>query len=443
MEEIWIEAAGEDNLDRIIGKIGFLPVMPWVVNRLLSIIEHDKSNANDLAEVIASDQTLTARVLKMVNSAYYGISREINTVTEAVVILGFNALRSLVISISIVELFGDGKNKSALDHRSFWRHSIGCAVAAQELCRQQGRGRPEEAFVAGLLHDIGKVIFNEFTGNEYKAAVELTKKRDIAIREAERLMYGFDHSIMGAWLGSKWELPPSLQRVIAFHHRADELNAAEDLQASEMVRLITLADTMTKIADIGFSGDRTVHPLGSTVNTPGLSHEACVRIMRELSAKVSATAASFGLTDDDEIQEEAGPSDENSVQLKALVIKDAGSISVAGLALEYADCLTTTADLPTDALSTAHSTQPDIIVWEGTTPGDLPSLIGLLQDPDLAQTRKAMVIPPEFAADPSLNELLDSLKVLGLNVIHLPVSLELVHQAILGETARGLAHQAM
>ncbi len=204
--------------------------------RILEIITDEKSSASDLAEEIAKDTSLTAKILKMVNSAYYGFYREIVKVSDAVVVLGFNEIRRLSLAVSVLDMFG---NSQAGHRLRFWNHSFTCAAMCDILARKQ-RVHNEGAFTAGLLHDIGKSVLDQHFGSMFSAVQACMKEHSVQSHEAERMLFGFDHGDIGYWLSERWNLPVSLSEAIHYHHRP---TSAEE--APELTRVIHVADKLT------------------------------------------------------------------------------------------------------------------------------------------------------------------------------------------------------
>ncbi len=442
MEDVWIQIAGEDNLDAIIGKIGWLPSMPWVVNRMLAIIEDENSNAEALAEVISKDQTLTARVLKMVNSAYYGFERQIATVSHAVAILGFNAIRSLVISLSIFELFKKDERLTILNHQELWLHSISVAVCASDVASRSGFPTPEETFVCGLLHDIGKALFNEFTPEDYTKCIELARQKDTSLTIAEQELYGFNHATFGAWLAAKWELPEKLQATIAFHHGGldeyddltpDGLNVSAD-SVKEVLQIVEIADMISKIADIGFSGDYAISP----IRFPGLgdriSEKTCIDALAKLPGLVKESAGLFGLDLDGSQSDEAdeGADEQPAAPAKlAAVFKDHDSISLVALMLADANYEVVTLEDEKSFATLVESRSPDVTVWAGGTTDQLGLVKPTLDAVGTSGSNLVIVVPPELEEDAEFGELVA--KTGGGNAleIHLPAPVWKIREALI------------
>ena len=162
-------------IDLVESRIREIPTLPMIANRVLVLLNNPKSSASDLEKVIKHDQALAARVLKIVNSAYYGFPRRITTVGQGIVILGYQAIKDLVLSVSIAELFRVREKGKIFDRTALWEHSVGVAVGAQLLARRASLPMEDEAFIAGLLHDIGVVILDQCLTTEFDEIINLTK----------------------------------------------------------------------------------------------------------------------------------------------------------------------------------------------------------------------------------------------------------------------------
>ena len=156
---------------KIISKIVDLPTLPRTVLRITELVNEPKSSARDLARVITDDQVLTARLLKLVNSSFYGFPQRISTVTGAIVLLGFDAIRNLLLTTSVFDLFANRNRKKKQDQERFWDHSLGCAVGAKVIGNYMRHDKIEELFVSGLLHDIGKIVEMMFLPDEFSRIV--------------------------------------------------------------------------------------------------------------------------------------------------------------------------------------------------------------------------------------------------------------------------------
>jgi HD-like signal output (HDOD) protein len=223
-----------------------LPTLPTIVSKMLEMIDNPRTSAATLARLISTDQALTAKVLKLANSAYYGFSREISTVNMAIVVLGFNTVKDMGLWLSVFDVFKNGSNGSKFDAVKFWEHSVACGVASRMLARSTRSRYAGEAFVAGLLHDLGKIVLNQYFSADFASVLEEADKTDLD--SAELRIMGASHGRVGAWLAEKWNLPPMISDTILFHHEPWE--AKTD---SLLVATITLADILCHLSKTGNS----------------------------------------------------------------------------------------------------------------------------------------------------------------------------------------------
>jgi HD-like signal output (HDOD) protein len=233
---------------RFIEQIDNLPSLPSIVSRLIQVVNSPDTSADDAAKLIQKDPALTTKMLRLANSAFYGIPRSISSVSSAVVILGFNTIRSLVLSASVMKMFS-GSKKPAFDKDRFWKHSIVCALAAKTIVRQFINIRmmdPESAFCAGILHDIGKLIFSEFAGEDYQEVCKFAQTNNVSLLDAERQIFGIGHSDIGRILADKWALPLDLEYALVYHHEPKNSDNLLDL-----VTTVHVADILTHQVGLG------------------------------------------------------------------------------------------------------------------------------------------------------------------------------------------------
>ncbi len=238
-----MNTTANDRYQRVIEQIDNLPSLPSIVARLIQVVNSPDTSAEDAASLIEKDPALTTKMLRLANSAFYGIPRSISSVSSAVVILGFNTIRSLVLSASVMKMFSADSKKQGIDKDRFWKHSIVCALAAKIIVRHFINVRmmdPESAFCAGILHDIGKLIFNEYVGDDYKIACEYAVANKVPLLEAERAILGIDHAQIGRLLADKWALPLDLEYSLVYHHAPYEADKLTDL-----ISTVHIADVLT------------------------------------------------------------------------------------------------------------------------------------------------------------------------------------------------------
>ncbi len=236
---------------RLVQRIADLPTLPIVIPRILRLVDDQRSSARDLANVIGSDQSLASRVLRLANSAFFGFQRRVGTLNHAVVLLGFNTVKSLVLAATVFDALQDGDGAHGFDRKQFWLHVVATATAARMAARDLSLADPEVAFVGGLLHDIGKVVLDRFLHQRYTEAVGLAGDLRCPIRTAEVALFGIDHAEVGRWLAERWRLPVAIVESIAFHHRP---GAAQPTQWT-LSAMVHLADVLARNVGIGSAGD--------------------------------------------------------------------------------------------------------------------------------------------------------------------------------------------
>lgn len=263
-----------NELKKIIMDTKTLPTLPGVINKLNSLSENEKSSVQEMAKIVSSDQVLSARILRLANSPSYGFYR-VSTISNAMILLGVNVVKSLALSSSIFEIME--KNSVGL-----WEHSLGVGVAANLIARKLALPECEEIATAALLHDIGKVIIS-LKCSEAESAIRRTiRDQDLYTREAERQILDTDHAEIGAWLSKSWFLPDKLSEPIAFHH---------DVAQSENHRIKTsvvhIADVLIKASGFGNSGDTYVPRIQKIAwDTLKLSEELLAEIVEEIEDKL-------------------------------------------------------------------------------------------------------------------------------------------------------------
>jgi putative nucleotidyltransferase with HDIG domain len=248
----------------IFGDIEQLPTLPTVYNRLQNMLSDPKVSARDVGKVIEQDQALAAKIIKVVNSSYYGFPKQVSTISHSVVILGFNELKHMALSVSLLKLFNSKQGNHSFDPRAFWQHSLAVAVCAGTIARKAGHGKcssHEEAFVAGLLHDIGKIIEDQYMQELFSKVIDLCSREQVLIYEAEKRLLGITHQDIGGFLAKKWRLPPVLESAILYHHTP--MSKRSDPVLFSMLAIIHCADILVRGMGIGSGGDPFVPPLQS------------------------------------------------------------------------------------------------------------------------------------------------------------------------------------
>ncbi len=240
----------EENLKQLVSQVDELPTLPTVVTRLVTLVEESDTSARDLNAVITQDPSLTAKVLKLVNSAFYGFSREISTVTEAVVILGFDAIKSLALSASVLDVFS-GEGLKRFDRVGVWKHSIATGIAAELVASWDRYPNPEEVMVSGILHNIGKMLLDLSFQEQLAKILDNMEENEVSMQEAELEIIGVDHPSIGAWLAEQWNLPENIVMGIKYYRQP--MKAPEELR--KLPLFVHVGDVLTRTKNIGWTGD--------------------------------------------------------------------------------------------------------------------------------------------------------------------------------------------
>jgi len=232
---------------KIYSKIDELPTLPTVVPKLLNLTESATSDASDITDAISRDPALTSKILKVANSAYYGFPQGIKDLERAVVLLGFNLVKSLALSIGVFHSLPGGKKSSCFSRKELWFHSVAVATVMKELGKRFGQGDNHEyLFIVGLLHDIGMVVLDQFFSELFEQALEGAhdlKKTEFYL--AERKVIGFDHGEVGAMLLERWRFPKVISNPIAIHHQPEKQEGSNTAD----VAMLRIADALSHELD--------------------------------------------------------------------------------------------------------------------------------------------------------------------------------------------------
>ena len=220
MRKIKREYMAINNLKNIIQNIINLPSLPSVTMEIISIIDNPDTDVQTLSKIIAKDQVLASKVLKVANSPFYSYPRVISTIDFAITILGFDTLKEVVISISFINYFRNYKSK-LIDFQKFWKHSIISSIICRELAKSIKYKITGEAFVSGLIQDIGIFIMSQFFQNEFKLLVEKINNENVDFLKVEKEIYGFTHGEIGSWLLERWNFPIQLIEAVSGHHNPE------------------------------------------------------------------------------------------------------------------------------------------------------------------------------------------------------------------------------
>lgn len=232
-----------------------VPSLPLTFQRIQELVNNPRSNTSQLAEAIASDQGLTTRVLRLANSSFYGLAARVDTVSQAVSLIGTRQIRDLALATAVIDLFSTVP-AAALDGRAFWEHGLAVGSASRLLAAKRGERETERFFVAGLLHDIGLVVMAAHLPERVAAHVKAANDTHQPLAVIERRELGFDHAELGGTVIDHWRLPPALVEVATYHHHL--LTSARHLNDCATVHL---ADVLVEALAYGSGGEPVVTPL--------------------------------------------------------------------------------------------------------------------------------------------------------------------------------------
>lgn len=260
------------NIDSLLEEIVTLPSLPSTVNRITQLVNAPDSSLSDVAKAILTDPALAIKTLRLVNSAYYGLASKVTSVDHAVALLGMKVIKNLVFTATVFDTFNKGTD-------ALLRHSVSCGVAMRVLITESVEHvetDPEEAFVFGLLHDVGKLIFEQFLSKDVQSAALLSRSKNIPIFEAEREVIGLDHAELGSRLAQHWGLSPELVAAIAAHHN---LRLCTDQSQRSLTATLSIADFICNASGIVSAPGSVLYIPPDMWDASGISPSAYPRLL--------------------------------------------------------------------------------------------------------------------------------------------------------------------
>ena len=228
-------------------RVSTIATLPETTAKIIAMVENPSSTAATLHKVISHDPALVARILKVVNSAFYGLPGQVNSIERAIVLLGLNAVKNIAVAASIGQLFRGAKLCEAYTAKDLWTHCVGVAVAGRELCKRSGLKTGDEAFLAGMIHDVGLLVTLQLFPEQLRTVCEESMRGGSFVEHEQRILK-LTHQKLGAGLAQLWRFPKTCQLVTEFHH--DPSRVTMDDRA--IVTVVCLADTICAKASIGF-----------------------------------------------------------------------------------------------------------------------------------------------------------------------------------------------
>lgn len=239
---------------KIINKMQDIKSFPQFVMETMRKLNDPESNAADVAKSLSRDEGLVLRILKLANSGAYGMSRTISNISEAIALLGYKSVSNIVLAATVYSAMDKGLTGYALDRGELWRHSLMVAYTSREIAKKTEKVGTEDAYVGGLLHDIGKVILNDYVRFGYGIIVKMVEEKHIPFTQAEVNVLGFDHAEIGEIMIKKWGMPEAYRVAVAYHHKPNEL-PKDKLEYQPLLDVVTVANTICLMLGIGLGAD--------------------------------------------------------------------------------------------------------------------------------------------------------------------------------------------
>jgi putative nucleotidyltransferase with HDIG domain len=260
--------------NQLMAAVERMPAFPKSVQRVLELTRNPDVAPKDIVDVIEKDPVLAARILRVINSAFYALPNKVASVSQAVVLLGINTVKNLAIRSAAVGMIPT-TNTAGFDTDAYLLHSLGAAEVGKSLAQKFADVDPSEAYIAGLLHDFGKILFTLYMPEPFQQALTMVYDRNIPLYQAEREVLGVDHTVAGALLAQRWEFPESLIEAIKHHHATPP--------ATGLGRTLWLANELVKVRALGHAGSMAVAPLPTGIGAPlGESYEAIAASLPDL-----------------------------------------------------------------------------------------------------------------------------------------------------------------
>jgi putative nucleotidyltransferase with HDIG domain len=227
---------------------------PSLLQEILAVTEDPRSGAKDVQAMVERDMSCSVKLLKLANSAYYGFSRQIKTIREAIVIIGLDGVKNVVMSLGIADAFTKGTPTERVFQSNLWVHSMATATASSVLSKSLTSVSPSVAYCAGLLHDFGKVIMSQYFGTAYEKVVITARDEKLSIMSVERNLLGVDHAHVGSWIAEAWDLPEVVTEILRDHHSNGPWE-----EAKKYIPLVGIANALAYESRVGHGGNYRPH----------------------------------------------------------------------------------------------------------------------------------------------------------------------------------------
>jgi len=272
------EQSSESRLERLFSRISEVSSLPSVALQIIELANDPKTGADDLLEAVRSDPALAMRLMRTVNSSYYALDEKVSDLKQAIMLLGFNEVRNLALTAYMAQLFKDTAGHGPYTRRGLWNHMVGSGMVARLLAQTCDAIPPQEAYLAGLLHDVGLILIDQYLHEPFCRVLDALTP-DTPLVEVETRILGFDHARLGRFVAEKWNLPEHLTEAIGCHH--DPKNSSP--RHRETVYIVTLANFFCHLKQLPALGMRNTQvPPTEHFNTLGLEKQQVWLILEQL-----------------------------------------------------------------------------------------------------------------------------------------------------------------
>ncbi len=278
-----VSLANDAKVAKVIQQVTQIATLPEVTAKIIQIVEDPKATARDLQNLIKHDVALSAKILKVVNSAFYGLPRQVSSVDRAIVLLGLSTVKNIAVATSMAKLFNGRELSKRFTSRQLWQHSLACGVFCKLLAQARKMDNVDDLFVGGLMHDLGLVVEKQVFSKELGEVIEKAWKEKTDLNTLEQETFEADHQAFGIALATKWKFPHLFQLTTGYHHQP--LKASE--QYHEITSLAHLADVLAMRKKVGFHMENT--PIDAeAIKLLGLSDEQIQEVFDAFDEKYAA-----------------------------------------------------------------------------------------------------------------------------------------------------------
>jgi len=296
------KAMNKEKVLAVLSRVRELSSPPTILNETLRLINDQDVSTKELSDIILKDPSLTSRILKIANSSFYGLPKEVTTVNQAIMVMGLNAVKYFILSIAVFNQVLAQKTKSHLDQKHLWTHFLEVASASKKIAEHIDYELPEEAYVAGLLHDIGLVLLESYFPIEYEGVLRLASQGK-SICQAEKEVFGLDHQEVADYVAERWKMPNVLREPLCHHHIDDEDDIA---LLSEISKIVGLADCISQVpfdaVNNLLSAEKRIISLTALADSLGVDSDTLMKIHMKLASEVVTSATVMELDMGDAIE---------------------------------------------------------------------------------------------------------------------------------------------